>query len=139
MMLNATIYAQELEPRSLVNLPVDTNFIVGGYAYGQGNYWIPDERSLLYLRDIHFIVLTRKDISLQTQISHLYLFWILFFEFWNLRCSGCGAVRLACLTGGQEVGSSNLPTPTLEMKQLPRGLTMNKLGFLGFLFWRDTP
>ena len=26
--------------------------------------------------------------------------------------SGCGAARLARLTGGQEVGSSNLPTPT---------------------------
>ena len=37
MILNATVYAQELELRSPVNLPVGTNFIVGGYAYGQGN------------------------------------------------------------------------------------------------------
>ena len=36
LLVNNT-YAQELEPRSLVNLPVGTNFIVGGYAYGQGN------------------------------------------------------------------------------------------------------
>jgi len=32
--------SQELEPRSLVNIPVGMNFIVGGYGYGQGNILI---------------------------------------------------------------------------------------------------
>ena len=30
-------YSQELEPRSLVNLPIGTNFILAGYGYGKGN------------------------------------------------------------------------------------------------------
>jgi len=29
--------SQELEPRSLLNVPVGTNFIITGYGYGQGN------------------------------------------------------------------------------------------------------
>lgn len=33
-------YSQELEPRSLVNLPEGTNFILAGYGYGQGNILI---------------------------------------------------------------------------------------------------
>lgn len=31
---------------------------------------------------------------------------------------GCSAAWLACLTGGQEVGSSNLPTPTTKKNTL---------------------
>jgi hypothetical protein len=34
--------------------------------------------------------------------------------------SGCGAAWLARLTGGQEVGSSNLPSPTTKVKVPPR-------------------
>lgn len=35
--LNVTVYAQELEPRALTNLPVGTNFVVAGYAFASGN------------------------------------------------------------------------------------------------------
>jgi len=31
------IYAQELEPRSLTNIPLGTNFVLAGYGYVQGN------------------------------------------------------------------------------------------------------
>ena len=63
---------QELEPRSLVNLPVGTNFIVAGYAYGQGNILIDPSIPLenfdgklhtfvaAYLRSINFFGLSGK-------------------------------------------------------------------------------
>ena len=35
--IQANISAQELEPRSLTNLPVGMNFVIGGYSYAQGN------------------------------------------------------------------------------------------------------
>lgn len=32
-----TGFSQELEPRAMTNLPVGTNFLIGGYGYAQGN------------------------------------------------------------------------------------------------------
>lgn len=72
VMLNNTIQAQELEPRSLVNLPVGTNFIVAGYAYGQGNILLDPSIPIedfdgklntfvaAYLRSINFFGLSGK-------------------------------------------------------------------------------
>ena len=37
IVLPMNVISQELEPRSLVNLPIGTNFVVAGYGYGQGN------------------------------------------------------------------------------------------------------
>ena len=37
IVLNITVYAQELEPRAMSNLPVGTNFIVAGYGFAGGN------------------------------------------------------------------------------------------------------
>ncbi|MCD4735640.1 MAG: transporter [Bacteroidales bacterium] len=63
---------QELEPRSLVNLPVGTNFIAAGYGYGQGNILIDPSIPLenfdgklhtfvaAYLRSINFFGLSGK-------------------------------------------------------------------------------
>ena len=31
------VFSQELEPRALTNLPVGTNFVLGGYVFSQGN------------------------------------------------------------------------------------------------------
>ena len=67
-----TLKAQELEPRNLVNIPVGTNFIVGGYGYGRGNILLDPsipldnfEGSLhtfaaAYLRSINFFGLSGK-------------------------------------------------------------------------------
>ena len=67
-----TALAQELEPRNLVNIPVGTNFIVGGYGYGRGNILLDPsipldnfEGSLhtfaaAYLRSINFFGLSGK-------------------------------------------------------------------------------
>lgn len=64
--------AQELEPRSLVNLPVGTNFIIAGYGYGQGNILLDPSIPLddfdgklhtfvvAYLRSINFFGLSGK-------------------------------------------------------------------------------
>lgn len=64
--------SQELEPRSLVNLPVGTNFIVAGYGYGQGNILIDPSIPLenfegklhtfvaAYMRSINFFGLGGK-------------------------------------------------------------------------------
>jgi hypothetical protein len=30
-------FSQELEPRAMNNLPIATNFLIGGYGYAQGN------------------------------------------------------------------------------------------------------
>ena len=63
---------QELEPRSLVNLPVGTNFIIAGYAYGQGNILLDPSIPLenfdgklhtfvaVYLRSINLFGLSGK-------------------------------------------------------------------------------
>jgi len=32
-----TLFSQELEPRAMTNLPVGTNFLIGGYGYAKGN------------------------------------------------------------------------------------------------------
>jgi len=34
---HSVVRAQELEPRSLTNVPVGMNFLIGGYGYGNGN------------------------------------------------------------------------------------------------------
>jgi len=64
--------SQELEPRAINNLPVGTNFIIGGYGYAQGNILldpalpIEDLKSNIhsgfaaYLRSINFFGLSAK-------------------------------------------------------------------------------
>ena len=64
--------AQELEPRAINNLPVGTNFFLGGYAYAQGNILldaslpIEDLNSRIhsgfaaYVRSIRFLGLSSK-------------------------------------------------------------------------------
>ena len=64
--------AQELEPRAINNLPVGTNFILGGYGYAQGNILLDaalpienlDSRIhtglLAYVRSIRFLGLSSK-------------------------------------------------------------------------------
>jgi len=64
--------AQELEPRAINNLPVGTNFVIGGYSYAQGNLLldpalpIKDLNSnfhsglLAYVRSIRFFDLSAK-------------------------------------------------------------------------------
>ena len=65
-------YSQELEPRSLVNLPVGTNYFIAGYGYGQGNILLDPSIPLdnfdgklhtfvaAYLRSISFFGLSGK-------------------------------------------------------------------------------
>ena len=66
------IQAQELEPRSLTNLPVGMNFAVAGYAWTQGNILLDPAISIedlnadmhglviAYLRAINFFGLSGK-------------------------------------------------------------------------------
>ena len=65
-------YAQELEPRSLTNLPVGTNFVVAGYGFAAGNILfdpalpLEDTKAQLntlvvaYVRSINFFRLSGK-------------------------------------------------------------------------------
>ena len=65
-------YAQELEPRSLTNLPVGTNFVVAGYGFAAGNILfdpalpLEDAKAQLntlvvaYVRSINFFRLSGK-------------------------------------------------------------------------------
>jgi len=66
------VISQELEPRSLVNLPIGTNFIAAWYGYGQGNILLDPSIPLenfdgklhtfvaAYLRSINFFGLAGK-------------------------------------------------------------------------------
>ena len=71
-LISLTIDAQELEPRAINNLPLGTNFVIGGYNYAQGNLLmdpalpIEDLNSnvhsglLGYVRSIRFFDLSAK-------------------------------------------------------------------------------
>ena len=72
LLIVITVNAQELEPRGLTNLPLGTNFMVGGYAFAGGNILfdpalpLEDTKAQLhtivgaYVRAINFFGLSSK-------------------------------------------------------------------------------